>query len=175
MHLPFGAEVQCAGGVAVDAHLAFDVAALHVVRFTQFALLIDADLGNDENGNALGAGGIAFDPGQDRVNDVLGQVMVAGGNEAFGTGDGVSAVGVLFGCGLEDTHVGTRARLGQAHGAGPYAGVHLLQNDIAQGVLEEIFHQTRCAVGQTGIHEKGLVGAARNILATAAPIINGKA
>ena len=97
MHLPSVPKFSVQVAVAVDAHFAFDIAALHVVGFSQFALFIDADLGNHKDGDALRSFRIAFDAGQHRVDDILGQVMVAGGNEALGAGDGVGTICILLG------------------------------------------------------------------------------
>jgi hypothetical protein len=151
------AEVERAGGVAVDAHLALDVAGAHVVGLAQGTVFVVPDLGNHEDGDALGPARVAFDPGQHRVNDVLGQVMVARGDEALGAGDRKGAVGVPLCRGLQRSHVGTGARLGEAHSACPGAVEHLLKGDVPQGVLEEIIDKACGTVGKTGVHKKRLV------------------
>ena len=156
-------EVQCTGGVAVDTHFAFDIAALHIIGFSEFALFIESDFGNHENGNALCSLGVAFDSGQNRMDDVRGQIMVAGGNEALGADDGVGAISILFGGCLQSSDVRTGARLRQTHRSRPFAGVHFFQNDVAQRMLEEIFHQSCTTVGKTGIHNKSLIAGQKHI------------
>jgi len=44
----------------------FNAAALHIVGLAQGAVVIDADFRNDENGNALGPGRIAFNAAPER-------------------------------------------------------------------------------------------------------------
>ncbi len=161
--LVVGTEVQCTGGVAVDTHLAFDAAALNIVRFSQFALLIESDFGNHENGNALCSFGIAFDSGQNGVNNVRGQIMISGGDETLCADDGVSSVAIVFSSGLQRADVGTRARLSQTHRSGPFACIHFFQKDITQRMLEEILHQSCRAMGKTGIHNESLIAGQKHI------------
>ena len=53
--------------------------------------------------------------------------MLAPGNEDLGAGDVEGAVVVRLGLGADNTQVGTGVGLGQVHGAGPNAGVHVRQ------------------------------------------------
>jgi hypothetical protein len=75
------AEVEHASGRSVDAHLALDGAHRHVVASQRIAVLIDAPPGDDEQGEALGPGRRSADARQHQMNDVLRQVVVAGGDE----------------------------------------------------------------------------------------------
>ena len=43
----------------------------HVIVSAQGAVLVDEVLGNDEDRDALGACRVAFDPGENRVDDIL--------------------------------------------------------------------------------------------------------
>ena len=158
-----GAEVQSTGGVAVDTHFAFDVAALHIVGFSQFALFIETDLGNHKDGNSLRAGRVTFDAGQHRMNNILCQVMISGRNETLGANDGISTVSIPFSCSFQDAQVRPRTRFGQAHCASPLAGEHLFDDNVTQGVFEVIFHQPCRAMAQTGIHEKRLIGSQKHV------------
>ncbi len=81
--------------------------------------------GNDEDRYALGTRRIAFDPRQHRVDHVLVVIVVAGGDEYLLAGDLIGAVGLLDRFRLQGADVGTGIRLGQAHGAAPFAGHHL--------------------------------------------------
>jgi hypothetical protein len=65
--------------------------------------------------------------GQHQVDDVLGQVVLAAGDEDLGAADLVAAIGLGLGLGADDAQVGAGMRLGQAHGTGPDAGVHVRQ------------------------------------------------
>ncbi len=77
------AEIQRAGGRSLDAHLVLDVAGMDVVEFAEAAVGVHPVLGNDEDGDAARAGRISFDPGQDRMDDVFGEIMIPAGDEAF--------------------------------------------------------------------------------------------
>jgi len=160
---PVFTEIQRRGGRSLDAHFVLDAAGLHVIEFAERAVVVDPVLGDDENRNALGPGGIAFDPGQDGVNDVRGQVMIAGGNEALGSGDQEFSVGKSLGRCSQGAHIRARARLRQAHGAGPFAGekfnhILLLLLLGAIGVDE-----ARRAVGEAGIHRECVAGGAEKL------------
>ena len=87
--------VHHAGRVAVDAHLLFDRAAGDAVARAERAVGVDHELRHDEQRDALGAGRRAFDARQHQVDDVLRQVVLAGGDEDLGAGDLVAAVGLL--------------------------------------------------------------------------------
>ncbi len=114
-------------------------------------------LGNDENRDAFGSARIAFDARQNRVDDVFGQIMIAGRDEALGAGDRERAVRVSLGLALERADIRTGARLGQTHGAAPHARKHFLKNGLAQRVLEEVLNQPCGAMGETRVHDEGLV------------------
>ena len=54
------------------------------------------------------------------MDDVLGQVVLAGGDENLGAGDFVGAVRLRDGAGADKTEIGAALRLGQVHRAGPF-------------------------------------------------------
>ena len=60
--------------------------------FTQDAVLIDPDLGDDENGDAFGPRRRPLDACQHRVDDILSEVVFAIGDVNFAAGDGIGAV-----------------------------------------------------------------------------------
>ncbi|MNF83310.1 hypothetical protein D3C84_656320 [compost metagenome] len=66
------------------------------------------------------------------MDDVLGQVLLAAGDEDLGAADAVAAVGLGLGAGADDTEVGAGMGLGEAHGAGPAALVHRRQVGVLQ-------------------------------------------
>jgi hypothetical protein len=61
------------------------------------------------------------------MDDVVGQVMLAGRDEDLGAGDLVAAVGLLDRLGAHQAEIGAALRLGEVHGAGPFARHHLRQ------------------------------------------------
>ncbi|MCY1356690.1 hypothetical protein D9M69_431500 [compost metagenome] len=147
----------------MDAHLVLDGTAAHAVALAYAAFGIRQELRHDEQGDAFGALRGVGQAGQHDVDDVVGHVVFAGGNEDLGAGDLVAAVGLGFGLGAQHAQVGAAVRLGQAHGAGPLAGNQLGQVGVlllgsavgAQGV-----HR---AVGQARVHAPGPVGLADHL------------
>ena len=61
------------------------------------------------------------------VDDVLGEVVLAVGDEDLLPEEAVAAVGLRHGAGAHRRQVGPGLRLGQVHGAGPFAAHHLRQ------------------------------------------------
>ena len=120
-------EVHHAGGRGLDAHLVFDGTAGQRVAFAQGAVGIDHELGHQEQRDAFRACRCIRQSGQYQVDDVLGQVVLAAGDENLGAADLVAAIGLGFGLGADDAQVGAGMRFGQAHGAAPDAGVHVRQ------------------------------------------------
>ena len=161
-HQPAGGAVVIhhAGRIAVDAHLLLDRAAGDAVAFAERAVVLDRELRHHEQRDALGAGGRAFDARQHEVHDVLGEIVLAGGDENLGAGDLVAAVGLLHRLGAQQAEVGAAMRLGQIHGAGPFAAHHLGQIfrlQLGRGVLEQ---RGDGALREPRIHGEGLVGGA---------------
>ena len=114
-------EIHHAGGRRLDTHLVFDRAAVGSIALAQPAIGVNQELGHQEQRDALGTGGRIGQLGQHQVDDVLGQVLLAAGDEDLAAGDAVAAVGLGFGAAADQPQVGAGMRLGQAHGAGPAA------------------------------------------------------
>ena len=74
-----------AGGVAVDAHLVFQAAAMDAISLTQTAIRIHHELGHDKQADAFAACGRVGQTGQHQVDDVFSQVVFACADENFGT------------------------------------------------------------------------------------------
>jgi len=81
------------------------------------------------------------------MHDVVGEVVLARGDEDLGAADRVAAVFVRFGAGLQQAEVGTAMRFGQAHRAGPFARGDAFQ----EGFLLPVF----------AVHSQRLGGAVR--------------
>ncbi|MCY1412030.1 hypothetical protein D9M71_274270 [compost metagenome] len=105
----------------------FDRPAVRRVARTQAAIGIDHELRHQEQRNAFRPRRCIRQLGQHQVDDVFGQVVFATGDEDLGAADLVGTVGLRLGLGADDPQVGTGVRLGQAHGTGPDAGVHVRQ------------------------------------------------
>jgi hypothetical protein len=106
-------EIDHAGRRAVDAHLVFDRAAAHRVALAHRAVARDLDLRHDEQRDALRARGRVRQAREHQVDDVVGEVVLAGGDEDLGAADGIGAIGGGLGARLQQAEVGTGVRFGQ--------------------------------------------------------------
>ncbi len=120
-------EIHHAGCRGLDTHLVLDGTAGQRVSLTQGAILIDHDLWHQEQRDAAGASRRIRQFGQHQMDDVLGQVVLAAGDEDLGSANLVGTIGLWLSLGANDAQVGARMGLGQAHGAGPDTGIHVRQ------------------------------------------------
>ena len=111
-----------AGGRGVDAELVLDRMRAHVV-----ARAVGHDLGHQEQRKAFGARRRVGQAGQHEMDDVVGQVVLAIGDEDFRAGDAIAAVGGALGLGAQRADVGAGLRLGELHGAHPFAADELAE------------------------------------------------
>ena len=72
-------------------------------------------------------GGASVQPRQHEMDDVVGQLVLAVGDEDLLPGDAIGAVGSALGLGAQRADVGAGLRLGELHGAHPFAGRELGQ------------------------------------------------
>ena len=94
------------------------------------------------------------------MDDVVAQVMLAGGNENLAAGDRVAAVGPGHRASLDDAQIGAAVGFGQAHGAGPLASGEFAQVGVfLLGGTVGVDRRHR-AVGQAGVHAPGRVAGA---------------
>ena len=117
-----GAEGQLAGRGDLQPHLVLDVGHVDAVALAQLAVRADEVLGHEEHRQALGAGAGALGPGQDQVQDVVGQVVLGAGDEALDALDVPGAVRLLDGPGPARADVRAGVGLGEHHGVAPPAG-----------------------------------------------------
>ncbi|GJE73234.1 hypothetical protein CHKEEEPN_4798 [Methylorubrum podarium] len=148
----------------MDAHLVLERAAGHRVACAHRAVLVHEELRHHEERDALGARRRTLDPGDDEVDDVLRQVVIARRDEDLGAGEAVGAVAVRHRLGLEEPEIRAAMRLGQVHGAGPGALDHLGQ--VGGLLLLRAVDQQRGdrALRQAGIHAEREVGAGAELL-----------
>ena len=149
--------VHHAGGIAVDPHLLFDRAAGDRVARADRAVLGRHEFGDDEEGNSLDAFRRALDAGQHQVDDILGEIVLAGGDEDLRAGDLVAAVGLRHRAAAGQSEIGTALRLGEVHRAGPLAADELGKVErllLGRAVDEE---RGRRSLRQAGIHGEGHV------------------
>ena len=121
--------VHDAGRVAVDSHLLLERSAAEAVALAEGAVLVHEELGHDEERNAFHIVGCAGDLGEDQMDDVFAEVVLARRDEDLGPGDRIAAVRLRIGAGLQQPKIGAAVRLGEVHRAGPAAGHHI--GDVA--------------------------------------------
>ena len=88
---------------------------------------VEQELRHQEQRDAARAGRRVGQPRQHEVDDVVGQVVLAVGDEDLLAGDAIAAVAGALGAGAQRADVGARLRLGQVHRAHPLAGDELRQ------------------------------------------------
>src|SRR5262249_20714797 len=121
------AEDELAGGRDLDAHLLLDPGGIDAVALTgQLAgLRVEVVLRDDEQAQAVGArASVALESaraGQDEVDDVLGEVVLARGDEAVDGRQVLAPVGLRIGLGATGADVGAGVRVGEDHGGAPAA------------------------------------------------------
>ena len=151
-------KVEHCRRVAVDAHLVLDRAADNAIAFADAAVRVGQELRHEEQRDALDACWRAFDSRQHQVNDVVGEIVLAGRDEDLLAGDGVGAVRRRDRTGLDEAEISAAMGLGQAHRARPLARGHLRQIAGLE-VFAAMDRQGRDgAVGEAGIHPEGDVG-----------------
>ena len=121
-----------AGRGGVHAELVLDAGRIDVVARAERAVGIDHEFRNQEQRNALGARGRIGQAGQHEMHDVIGHVVVAIGDEDLCALDAIGAVRRSLGAGAQRADIGAGLRLGELHGAGPFAGDEFLQIDLLQ-------------------------------------------
>src|SRR5690606_31670619 len=151
-------EVHHAGGGSLDAHLVLDGAADHAVALTLFAVGVRQELGHDEQRDAFGTGRCVGQLGEYQVHDIFSHVVLAGGDEDLGSGDGVGAIRLWHGAGLDQAQVGTAVGFGKAHGAGPVARYQLVEIQLLLLLGAVGANGRSAAVGQARVHVPGIVG-----------------
>ena len=116
----------------MHAELVLDAGRIDVVARAQRAVGIDHEFRNQEQRNALGARRRIGQAGQHEMHDVVGHVVVAIGDEDFRALDAIAAVISALGAGAQRADIGAGLRLGELHGAGPFAGDEFFQIDLLQ-------------------------------------------
>ena len=141
----------------MDAHLLFDLADRQGIARARRVVVVDDELGHDEQRHALDAIGAAGDLGQHQVDDVVGHVVIAGRDKDLLAGDLVRPVVLRFRLGAHQAQIRAAMRFGQVHGAGPFAGDHLGQEGLLLLVRAMGVDGGIGPVGQARVHHEGHV------------------
>ncbi len=149
--------VHHAGRVAVDAHLLLDLADRDAVARAKRAVLVHEELRHDKQRDTFDPVRTTRNFCQHQVNDVVRHVVIASRDENLLAGNLIGTVALRFGLGAHQAQIRAAMRLGQVHGAGPFAGHHLGQVFGLLRVGAMGMDRGVGAVGQALIHGEGLV------------------
>ena len=114
-----------AGRRAVNAELVLDRVAARIVARAERAVVVDEELRHEEQRDAFRAGRRIGQPREHEVDDVVGQIVLAVGDEDLRAGDAIAAVGCPLGARAQRADIRARLRLGELHRAHPFAGDEL--------------------------------------------------
>ena len=99
-----------------------DAVAIEIIVRTQRAIGIDQIFGHQKQRNPARSCRRIRQAGQHHMQDIVGKIMLAIGDENLLAENPVSAVAHRFGTGAQCVEIGSGLRLGQVHGAHPCAG-----------------------------------------------------
>ena len=117
-----------AGGRAVDTQLVLNGSCPEVVARPKISIRVQEVFRSQEQADALDPGRRVGRARDDEMADIVGRVVIAPRDENLLTGDQPAALAVRAGHGGERGEVRPGLRLGQAHGAGPFAADQLGQH-----------------------------------------------
>ena len=123
-----------AGRRAVNAELVLDRMAARIVARADRAVVVDEEFRHQEQRDAFRAGRRIGQAREHEMDDVVGQIMLAIGDEDLRAGDAIRAVGGALGAGAQRADIRARLRLGELHRAHPFAGGELLEIFLLQRV-----------------------------------------
>ncbi len=130
----------CAARIAIDHHasrrsvnaeLVLDRGAAQVVAAPERAVRIDQEFRRQEQRDAARAGRSVGQARQHEMDDVVGHVVFAVGDEDLLAGEAIAPVRRALGARLDRGEVRAGLRLGQVHRSGPFAGNEALEIDLA--------------------------------------------
>ena len=153
-------KVHHAGGGCLDPHLVFNGAAADVIGFAQLAVAVGQDLGDEKEADAVDTCGRVRGTGQHQMDDVVGEVMIACGDEYLGAADAVAAVVLGHGACTQQAEVGAAVGLGETHRPAPFTGCHAGKIEVFQRWIGIALQCAPGAVGQAGIEAEGEVAGA---------------
>ena len=157
-------EVHHAGGRAVNAHLLLDGAAGDPVGRPRRAVFLEPALRHQEEADAAHARRRVGQLRQHEVDDVLGQVMLAGGDEDLGAGERVAALARRHRLGADEAQVRAAVGLGQAHGAAPGAVAQVWQVGLLQPLRGVQLDHRGGTVGEQRVHAESQIRRAHHLV-----------
>ena len=143
----------------MDAELVLDAGAAQVVARPERAIGVDEEFGREEQRQAARAGRRAGQAGKNEMDDVLGHVVLAIGDEDLLAEQAIGSVLGALRPGPHRVEIGPRLRLGQVHGPGPFARDHRSEIGVEQFARSERLEGVDGALGQKRAERKRHRGA----------------
>jgi hypothetical protein len=109
-----------------------DASAANIVAHADGAVLLHEKLRHEKQRKAASAGGRIRQARQNEMDDIVGHVVLAIGDEYFLTEDAVGSAWGPLGPRLDGIEIGARLRLGEIHRARPFAGDEFAKINPAQ-------------------------------------------
>jgi len=94
------------------------------------SIFVHEEFRHDEERYTGDTVGAAFDLGQHKVDDVVGHVVLTGGDKDLLACDLVTTIFLWGRFGAHQAQIGAAMWLCQVHGAGPFAGYHVGQESV---------------------------------------------
>ena len=116
---------RCRAGF--DTQLVLNAHAMHIIARAQTAICVDHEFRHDKQADAFDAFGRTAHAREHQMHDVLGHVVLTIGDVNFGAEHFVSAIGLRLCARTYQRQIRTGLRLGQVHGAGPFAADQFVQ------------------------------------------------
>jgi hypothetical protein len=107
--------------------LVFNTRAVDIIPRAERAVFVDQEFRYEKQRNATGSSRRVRQAGKHQMDDVVGQIMFAVGDEDLLAVDPVRAVVIAFGPGFQRVEIRPCLWLGQVHGAHPLTGDQLFQ------------------------------------------------
>ena len=121
------AKLQHSRRAGFDAHFVLDADAMHIIARSQRAIFVHHEFRHHKQADALHTLRRTDHARQHQVDDILGHVVLAPGDENFGTEHFVAAVSLRLCAGAHRCQIAASLRLGQVHGACPFAADQVFQ------------------------------------------------
>ena len=144
-------ELHLARRRRLQPHLVFNAGDRHAVMRAEAAVVPGQELGHQEQADTLHPRGGVGQARKDKVNHVVGQVVVSCRDEDLGPGHAIAAVVLRHRAGAEQAQVGAAMGLGQAHGPRPFTADHPGQVGPLQILRSVSLDRGGGAVSQAGV------------------------
>ena len=121
------AEDHGAGWRAMNAQFVLDRVRAHIIARAKRSVCLDQKLRNEKQRNAARTGRRIGQSREHKMNDVLGEIVLAESDEDFLALDAVGTVAGTVSARAQRAHIRAGLRLGELHRAHPFAGNELFQ------------------------------------------------